>query len=66
MMGSALTSYFKKMRSRFAATIHNLLFKYRIADQEQERIDSELGVARKIQFSLVPNAFPLPPIFSPD
>lgn len=39
------------------ASLHNLLFKYRITNPEQERLDSELVVARQIQFSLVPDKF---------
>ncbi len=38
--------------------LHDFLFNYRIANPDQERIDSELRVARQIQFSLVPNTFP--------
>ncbi len=34
------------------------LFHYRLTNPDQERIDSELRVARQIQFSLVPDNFP--------
>ncbi len=34
------------------------LFKYRLANPERERLDSELKVARDILFSLVPGTFP--------
>lgn len=38
---------------------YNLLFRYRMTDPSQTRIDSELRVARQIQFSLVPDTFPV-------
>lgn len=38
--------------------LHNILFAYRFTNPEQESIESELRVARRIQFSLVPAAFP--------
>ena len=38
------------------AHIHELLFKYRIRNPGKERLDSELRVARQIQFSLLPIA----------
>jgi sigma-B regulation protein RsbU (phosphoserine phosphatase) len=34
------------------------LFRYRLTDPDQERLDSELRVARDILFSLVPGSFP--------
>lgn len=38
---------------------YNLLFRYRMINPEQERIESEMRIARKIQFSLVPDSFPV-------
>lgn len=43
---------------RLLRQANRYLFRYRMTDPEQERIDSELRVARQIQFSLVPLSFP--------
>ncbi|MCC8190150.1 MAG: PP2C family protein-serine/threonine phosphatase, partial [Planctomycetes bacterium] len=40
------------------ARAHQIMFNYRMSNPEQQRIDSELRVARQIQFSLVPASFP--------
>lgn len=40
------------------SSLGSALLKYRITNPDQERIDSELRVARKIQFSLLPAVFP--------
>lgn len=42
----------------FLAAARRLLFQYRIANPDQARIESELRVARDIQFSLLPLSFP--------
>lgn len=44
-------------RRRFEK-IRRFLFQYRISNPDQARIESELRVAREIQFTLVPIAFP--------
>lgn len=38
--------------------LHELMFKYRITNPDKDRLDSELRVARQIQFSLLPTAYP--------
>ena len=45
-------------RAGLAKKTYVLLFKYRITNPDQSRLDSELKVARDIQFSLVPGSFP--------
>ena len=45
--------------SGLLARIYRLLFKYRISNPEHERLESELRVAREIQFTLVPASFPV-------
>lgn len=52
------TSVGQKERRGLLEWIGDFLFKYRITNPEQARIDSELNVARSIQFSLVPDKFP--------
>lgn len=48
----------KSWMRRLRQTLHNVAFKYRLANVEQDRIDSELRIAREIQFSLAPPSFP--------
>lgn len=43
----------------FFAAAYDYLFKYRVINPDRTRLDSELRVARQIQFSLVPDRFPM-------
>ena len=47
-----------RARGSIFSQAYTLLFKYRMTDPHKERLESELRVARQIQFSLVPDAFP--------
>ena len=40
------------------AHLHELMFKYRITNPDKDRLDSELRMARQIQFSLLPTSYP--------